>query len=151
MVGYSNITYCDISLNRIMRQVITMLVAYGMAAHLILFAFAVTAMSVGMQGQGDFLFAGSASTQRLIMVLCRPSTLWTDGTDANDADMPDGTHLRGCCGVCAVQSAGLWDAPADYFSISPYRESAELRWLIGAVAVSDCESITPSARGPPVV
>lgn len=134
-----------------MRQAIAVLVAYGIAAHLILFAFAATAMSIGMQGQGDSLFTSSASSKRLIMVLCRPSALWTDGAVADDSEMPDSTHLRGCCGVCAMQSAGLWDAPTDFTAVPPYRESTELRWRVGAGTISDSDRITPSARGPPVV
>ena len=132
--------------NRNVRQAIAMLVAYAMAAHLIFLAFATTAMALGMQGRRDSAFVGLASTKQLIMVLCRPSALWMD---ADDADMPDDTHLRGCCGLCAVQSAGLWEVPTDFSILLFRRQSTAICWNVGRSAPSGAYRIAPIARGPP--
>lgn len=148
MVGVHFINHCNLTPSRKLRQVMAVILAYGLATHHILVAFAVTAMALSMQGQGDSTFTGSASTRQLIMVLCRPSTLWTD---ADNNDIPDGSHLKTCCALSAIQAAGILGSPKDFISCPLYDRSTDILWYSGQILWPESYRFSPPARAPPVV
>lgn len=90
-------------LRRVLRMGGSFLVAYGMAAQLILFGFAATAAATGG-------WAGAAPS--MAATLCLSGLAQPDRTAGDGQTAPDGTHVRLCCGMCPLQGGILAGAGA---------------------------------------
>ncbi|MGV6875414.1 hypothetical protein ACUSIJ_22315 [Pseudochelatococcus sp. B33] len=140
-------------LNRFLRAAIPCVVAYGLAAHLILLAFATTVMAMGSQGRADsIVIAARGDVQvaiRLATVLCRPGAAWSDAFDAGEHTNPDRAPARLCCGICALQGAGLPGPAGAYALLTPeWRRALALGDIREAPRLA-APRLSPPARGPP--
>lgn len=144
----------------VLRFLLPFAVSYGLAAHLILLAFATTVMSTAapggrMQARAESVVAAMQDdTQvavRLAMVLCRPGAAWTDALDSGEDTAPHDGPARLCCGLCVLQGAGL-APPAD--AHAPL--TREWRRAHAPTPIRDAPRLaaprlSPPARAPPRV
>lgn len=155
MTGRQLASRCAHWLNRSLRLAVPFLAAWGLAVHLILLAFAVTSMAgMGTRAESMLIVASDGDApvaKRLAMVLCRPGAAWTDGYDTAGGADPDGAHMRQCCGICALQGAGLPGAGPDYSRLPPDRRSADVRIDSESGRWFPSPGLLPPARGPPAV
>lgn len=148
-IGINGLRHCQNWLYRSLRIAVPCLVAYAMAAHLILLAFATTAMAT--MGPAIMVAApGNAQAAvRLAMVLCRPGGAWTDAFDSPENTAPDDAHARLCCGICALQGAGLSGRTGDSGLLTPQWRSARTPVPLREAPRIATPRLLPPVRGPP--
>lgn len=149
--GKPHARHCTHWLKRGLRAVVPCLAAYALAANLILLAFATTVMSAGASMTGTVVVAQGEGRPavRLAMVLCRPGAAWSDAFDADDATAPGDAHQRQCCGICALQGAGL-PGPADTHGLlMPEWRAAGVPVPVGEEPHLAPRRLSPPARAPP--
>lgn len=143
---------------RTLRAALAFLLAYGLVAQLIVLTFAVTtltlpggAASAAMRSaSGAFAVTdGSRTATGLAMVLCRPGATLPDAIDDGQT-APESIHGRLCCGICALQGAGL-APPAEVYTLL----AREWRTVRAGFAIPEgphlvTPRLSPPARGPPL-